>query len=505
MTLSSDIIGSLEDRAILPRIAVLLICSAAGYTLWSLIQNLFASPLRKIPGPILWSISPIPQALMQLSGEPHKRILALHQHYGDVVRTSPNSVSLLSPEAWNQTYGHRKFGTPENLKDPGFFSEICHSVIAADSADHSRMRRILAHGFSAQSMTAQEPLIRGYVDLLLQRCREHSDAGRPMDMVKWFNFITFDLIGDLTFGESFGCLENSTFHAWVSMIFDHFREKHTLAQLRRAYPAFESAVAPILKRFAAKLIHKQEVMTESKIAKRLALSSQRPDFMDSMMAKDAAGKTKMSRLEIRDNANVLIVAGSETTASTLCGVTFLLCKNQGALSKLCDEVRSSFENEHDITLLTVQKLDYMLAVLNESMRIYPAAAGSVPRRIHEGGENICGYYIPENSIVDIWHWAMYHNPNNFSQPESFIPERWLDDPRFANDKRHGFQPFSTGGRNCLGKNLAYAEMRLILARLVWSYDISLVDQDMGNWVDQRMYGLWEKPPLNIRLSPREFN
>ncbi|KAI1098726.1 cytochrome P450 monooxygenase [Jackrogersella minutella] len=496
-----DISEFLVDRpSVLSRITALAVCVTVGYLLWSVIYNLFISPLRKIPGPKLWAISPLPQALMQCSGTPHRKILALHQKYGDVVRISPRSVSFLDPVAWKELYGHRKAGQPENLKDPGFFKEINRGVIGANSEDHSRMRRILANGFSAQQMIKQEPLLRGYIDLLFKRMREASDSGRSVDMVRWYNYTTFDLIGDLAFGEPFGCLEASNYHSWVAMIFASFKQKQVLIQIRRAYPTLEALFNPVLQFFIAKTVQENAKLTEMKVAKRLALGSSRPDFMEAMASPDASGKQKMSLTEIHHNADILIVAGSETTATTLCGVTSLLCTHPEVLAKLSAEIRSSFETEAEITLLTVQRLKYMTAVIDEGMRIFPAASASVPRIIHQGGDVVCGKYLPAGTTVDIWHWPMYHNPKNFTLPESFIPERWMGDPRFANDKKEAFQPFSTGGRNCLGKNLAYAEMRLILSRLIWNYDISLADEKDKDWVNkQGLFGLWEKPPLNINL------
>lgn len=55
------------------------------------------------------------------------------------------------------------------------------------------------------------------------------------------------------------------------------------------------------------------------------------------------------------------------------------------------------------------------------------------------------------TTVDIWHWAMYHNPANFTEPETFSPDRWLGDPHFVGDRRAAFEPFSTGKRSCIGQ------------------------------------------------------
>lgn len=105
-------------------------------------------------------------------------------------------------------------------------------------------------------------------------------------------------------------------------------------------------------------------------------------------------------------------------------------------------------------------------------------------------------------MVSLFHWAAYHNEKFWALPDEFHPERWLGDPRFANDEREIFQPFHVGPRNCVGKNLAYIEMRLILARVLWNFDIKLAD-DSKNWAsNQKIFMLWEKPSLNVYLTPR---
>lgn len=100
--------------------------------------------------------------------------------------------------------------------------------------------------------------------------------------------------------------------------------------------------------------------------------------------------------QIRANASTLIIAGSETTATALSGTTYLLCQNPDALAKLVEEVRSSFSSEDEITLLSVQKLKYMLAVLDESLRLFPPVPGTSPRVAHKGGDVICDVFLPEN-------------------------------------------------------------------------------------------------------------
>lgn len=92
---------------------------------------------------------------------------------------------------------------------------------------------------------------------------------------------------------------------------------------------------------------------------------------------------------------------------------------------------------------------------------------------------------------------------NFKDPEVFVPERWLPEGQveFASDKKSVVQPFSFGPRNCIGKNLAYAELRLVLAKTLWSFDMKLHPETKQDWMNQRTYRLWEKPPLVVQITP----
>jgi cytochrome P450 len=151
------------------------------------------------------------------------------------------------------------------------------------------------------------------------------------------------------------------------------------------------------------------------------------------------------------NASTLIIAGSETTATLLSGALFLLTTNQEKLARLTDEVRSAFATDQDITMTSVGNLSYMLACLNESLRMYPPLPGGLPRIVPSGGAVIGGSFVPAQTIVSVWQWAINHDPKYWTDPLNFRPERFLGDVRYASDRFDAMQPFSTGPRNCLGK------------------------------------------------------
>lgn len=142
--------------------------------------------------------------------------------------------------------------------------------------------------------------------------------------------------------------------------------------------------------------------------------------------------------------------------------------------------------------------------MTETLRIHAPAPISFPRFVTPGGATINGHCVPGGVVVGIPHRAAYQSELNFSEPLQFLPERWLEkrDPKFERDRRSVLQPFSAGPRACLGKNLAYAELRLIISKMIWNFDMELINDD-GNWPNQKIYVLYQKKSMMIRLSPRK--
>jgi cytochrome P450 len=103
----------------------------------------------------------------------------------------------------------------------------------------------------------------------------------------------------------------------------------------------------------------------------------------------------MTMDDLISNGHILLLGGSETTATLLSGVTYLLLTNRSALEQLTREVRSSFKSEKEITITSVGTLAYMLACLNEALRIYPPVATGLPRKVPNGGAVIGDSFVPE--------------------------------------------------------------------------------------------------------------
>lgn len=112
------------------------------------------------------------------------------------------------------------------------------------------------------------------------------------------------------------------------------------------------------------------------------------------------------------------------------------------------------------------------------------------------------------TYITIFQWATHHSSRNFTDPDLFKPQRFLPathplyEERYAADNKAAFKPFSAGPRDCIGKNLAYAEMRLVMARLLWNFDVESVE-GQDDWISQqRTFSVYSKGPLMVHLKPR---
>ncbi|KHN94126.1 cytochrome P450 ClCP1 [Metarhizium album ARSEF 1941] len=447
-------------------------------------------------------MSRIPYLRSLLSGKHHVTVFQLHKKYGPIVRIAPNELAFSDAEAWRDIMGHKnnaeEFPKYRPLYRPGRAVLTPQDIIYSGRDEHAALRRQLSHGFSDKAMRAQEPRILQFVDLLIKRLHQWNNNGKsPIRMDSWYNFTTFDIIGDLAFGDSFNCLESSDYHEWVKCIFELSR-LGVYFQVEDYYPLMKRIVNRMLPNRALERQSFHNTVNKAKLQKRIE-GGDRDDLIEGLLKKKDEWNLSMEQLE--SNSTLLVIAGSETTATVLSGVTYLLASNPHTLERLTDEVRSTFDSEDEITIESASRLRYMLACLDETLRIYPPVATSLPRITPEKGGIVAGTFFPRGTVVGVHHWAVYHMEEHFKDPFNFHPERFLGDPKFANDNRKILQPFHVGPRNCIGRNLAYAEMRLILARVVYNFDMKLASESSG-WLNQRAFTLWEKNPLMVYLTPR---
>ncbi|KAF3042045.1 hypothetical protein E8E11_003375 [Didymella keratinophila] len=221
-------------------------------------------------------------------------------------------------------------------------------------------------------------------------------------------------------------------------------------------------------------------MTKKRVVKKDTIT--RTDFFQHILENGM-----MEEELLQQNANILIIAGSETTATALAGCLYRLMHNEDCLATLQKEVRNTFDTLDVITGDATQKLPYLHACVEEALRIYPPVAFGLQRVSH--GAFVDGHWVPPGALVSSQNWIISHDERYWQDPDSFKPERWLNEG--LGDNKDAFQPFSLGPRACIGINLAYLEIRVILAKTVWQYDFELLSKELD----------WEKDNIIYRLSP----
>ncbi|GAP84455.1 putative cytochrome p450 monooxygenase [Rosellinia necatrix] len=456
------------------------------------IYALYLHPLRTYPGPKLAAITRLPYWIACLKGDQVRWMTELHRQYGSVVRFGPDDLSYSDGRAWGDICLAPR-GRKENSKEVRFHAPSANGVpnivCVNDISHHARLRRSLAPAFSEKALKAQEPLLQKYTDLVVARVRQAAEV----DLSALMNFATFDIMADFAFGESLHMLEKGQYSDWVAKVFNSIRIL-PFVQMIEFYPLAKKIFDLIEPEVIAKMRSEHFDHTVTRVNKRLNHGSDKPDLWDFVL-----GAEVLTLKEMHVNAELFMAAGTETTASLLTGVTHYLVQNPSKMRILVNEVRTSFSSADEIDLEGLARLPYLNACLREGMRVYPPVPSGLPRIVAEGGNSILGKWVPEGTSVSVHQFATYHNPENFKNPDMFVPERWLGDPEYQDDNRASHQPFSVGARNCLGINLAWHEMRLMLAKLVYQFDI---ESEAGpGWVDQDVYIIWDRKPLICRFKP----
>ena len=208
-------------------------------------------PLSKFPGPRFAAISRIPLTWAVFKGKSYDYTDRVHERYGPIVRVGPTELTIRTSAAWKDIYMHR----PQIQKESANQTQPVNraqSLLTADEQDHPRQRRILSHAFSDKAIREQEQLIQPYFHLLISRVRRDAEMrpGRKVDISKWFNYITLDVMGDLSFGESFHLLENDEENSWVTDLFLHTRYGHVTANLS-SFPLLHWIVSSFFLKLAA--------------------------------------------------------------------------------------------------------------------------------------------------------------------------------------------------------------------------------------------------------------
>ncbi|KAG9235155.1 cytochrome protein [Amylocarpus encephaloides] len=483
-----ELVSNISGRVLLPFIFC-LVAAGLSYVVGLVVYRLWFHPLSKFPGPLLAKVTNLYGGYHAYKGDIHVDMWRCHEVYGDYVRYAPNRLLVNTNTGLKEIYSYSR-----NYQKSKVYNAMVHrapnTLTCIDKTKHGRKRRVISQGFS-------DAALRGFENTLLTHIRKMCNQLAPdvspeeldskstpwsegQNMARWSNYLTFDIMSDVIFGESYALLEKpqnrfvveaiETSNVRTSVLIQaaevgiHRLDRYLFPQSIIARNKFIKFVNGLLReRMSAKPIKRQDV------------------FSFLLDAKDPETQEGLGMAEIGAESTTMIVAGSDTTSTAIASTFFYLMHHPECYHKALNEVRSAFASHEDVGLgSALNSCIYLRACIDESMRMSPPAAVAPWREIVGAKVTIDGQSIPRGCEVGTGIYAIHHNAAYYPNPFGYRPERWCAEsaPGVKADSvvlaQSAFNPFSIGPRGCVGKGLAMTELMLTMAMMLSRFDLELV-------------------------------
>ncbi|KAG0328769.1 hypothetical protein BG000_000317 [Podila horticola] len=456
-----------------------------------MIANAYFHPLSPIPGNKLVASTYFFTGVASLSGRSHEGLPAFHKCYGKVVRIATELVTVADKDMIREILVTTDY--PKSIIHQGFELNNQHSLFSSRNKDfHKNRRRLVAPAFGLSYLRSLEPIMHECIGINSKRAVKGKKV-LPKGQINICSFmmrLSLDIIGETAFGQSFEMVKDDV----------HPVPGQMARTLKRC---MQQAFNPWMKYFIPLDFSFVDFGAESvKVRRAAGEKGRRADLLQYLIDAQANerangnGETgneyedmisgKLTDKAVEAEACVFLIAGSETSSTAMTFTLVFLVQNQDKLTKLREELDLAAANNAPGALPTyeqVRNLPYLTGCINESLRLRPVAATGLPREVTED-VTMKGYFFPKGtntSARPVASTALVRRV--LPQADKYIPERWIpEESPFPPVQDFTFYPFSAGTRNCVGKNFAMMEMRLILATLILTYNIGLVPNQREDYV-----------------------
>ncbi|KAF2851805.1 cytochrome P450 [Plenodomus tracheiphilus IPT5] len=456
------------------------------YLITRAIYLLYLHPLAAFPGPRRAALSSWWVYGITKTGRIEQNLELLHKKYNThALRIGPNELHLTDPQLYHTIYS-QKYVYP---KDSSFYDgfNTPHSVfVESDRELHRQRRKKMNAFFSKASMRDLQGIMIEKIALLCDRISGEKNNA-PIHMYQAIRCLTVDVISELAFGSSFNTLQDATDTAFSADFLDAFdRVAHSIWALI-SIPIFRTIIQICPPAISARLSrtarHVQRLLgaANNTVVRFRSNQASGKKSNHEVMFEEMTGLTDA---EMQAEAMDVLVAGSDTTATTLATALEEMSRTPSIFEKLKQELsEAGIKTEEDYDLVKLEQLPYLSAVVKESLRYALAVPGRLPRIVPPGIEPLMsdGKLIPVGTTIGMSAYSMHFNEDLWGpDARRFVPERWLTGEAKHLDKY--MVTFSKGARQCLGINMTQAELVLALAMLVnrfsFTLDETMADEDI---------------------------
>ncbi len=378
--------------------------------------------------------------------------------YGDAVRLSIGPKTLYffnSPEyakhvlADNAGNYHKGIGLVEAKRAIG------DGLLTSDGELWRKQRKMIQPVFQAKRIAKQAGVIADEAGRLVARLRRH-EGGGPVDIMQEMTGLTLGVLGQALLDADLSAFAGVG-HSFEAVQDQAMFEMVSLGKVPMWVPL------PKQLRFRAARQNLEHVV-DALVSDRLARSDGDGDDVMSRLIDSTRREAdpQVGKQRMRDELVTLLLAGHETTASTLGWTFYLLDRHPHVWQRLHDEAVDVL-GDSPPTYEDLHRLTYTSMVVEEVMRLYPPVW--ILPRLAQGPDEIGGYQVPAGADVVISPYTMHRHPDYWTDPERFDPERF-DPGRTANRPRYAYIPFGAGPRFCVGNHLGMMEAVFVIATVV---------------------------------------
>ncbi|MBS2019677.1 MAG: cytochrome P450 [Deltaproteobacteria bacterium] len=360
-----------------------------------------------------------------------------------------------------------------------------NGLLSSEHEVHAKQRKLLAPVFAHKR-------IASYAATMGERGARYASSlvhGAEIDAADDMMKLTLEIVGKTLFDTELGADSADEVGDALTIAM-----KTAMAQLSSLVPLPPSVPTPTnLKN--RKAVARLDAILYRIIQQRRAQGGDRGDLLSMLLATQDESGAGMSDRQVRDEAMTLFLAGHETTANAMAWTLYLLAQHA--------EVRERLEAEldalgHDPSYEELRELPYTLAVLKESMRLYPPAYMLARRAIQD--VELGGHRLRKHTIVILNVLGIHRRPDTFPDPDRFDPTRFLGDAE-RSLPRCAYMPFGAGPRICIGNHFALMEGHVLLATLARRVRLDLVGQ--ADATMEPLVTLRPKGGIRMRVSVRE--